>query len=197
MKQDIKEGLLSQEYLKKLLYYSPDTGVFTWKERPVSMFSHCQDPQHQRHAWNTRFSEKKAGCKRTPKESKTSYLAIGISLNGKCRLYFAHRLAILYTDGHLPLEQVDHIDGNGLNNRRNNLREVSDGENKKNKPIYSTNTSGAVGVFWNKPAQKWQAQIQINGKHISGGYFTNKEDAIARRKQMEIEYNFHKNHGRE
>jgi hypothetical protein len=190
------EEVLTQKYLKKILHYDPSSGLFTWLERPVSMFKHCKNPQGYCNNWNSRFANQEAGCIWTQKESKTSYLKIGITLNKKTKRYRAHRLAILYTDGHLPPEQVDHIDGNGLNNRRNNLREVSDGENNKNMPIQSNNKSGTVGVYWNKAAQKWQVQIKANGKRIHGGLFINKEDAVKKRKAMEIKYNFHKNHGR-
>lgn len=147
-------------------------------------------------SWNSRCANKEAGSIWTQKESKTSYLRIKISLNGKAKNYKAHRLAILYTDGHFPPEAVDHIDGNGLNNRRINLRKASEQENHKNMPMYSNNKSGAVGVHWHKPAQKWQVSISVNGKRIHGGYFLDKNDAIQKRKQMEIEYGFHANHGR-
>lgn len=63
-------------------------------------------------------------------------------------------------------------------------------------PIQSNNTSGTVGIAWNKVCEKWQAQICIDGKNIHGGLFTDKKDAIKKRKQLEKEYGFHKNHGR-
>lgn len=186
---------LSQKFLKKIIHYDPDTGIFIWIRRPVSIFG-GKDPQRMCNIWNLRFAETEAGTIWTPEKHKTSYLRIRITFNGKTKLYLAHRLAILYTAGHSPPEQVDHIDGNGLNNRRDNLRKVSNQENHKNCPMQSNNTSGTVGVCWHKVSQKWQSQIKVDGKNIHGGSFTNKDDAIAKRKQMEIEYGFHKNHGR-
>lgn len=196
MKTIIKEELLSQNYLKKILHYNAVTGVFTWKARSVSMFKPGKYQLRSCNIWNTKNANKEAGCIWTPKNRKTSYLIIQITLNGKKKLYLAHRLAILYTEGHFPPEQVDHIDGNGRNNRRNNLREVSALENNKNMPMQTNNTSGCTGVSWDKATQKWQVQISINGKRIYGGLFTDKNDAIAKRKQMEIEHGYHINHGR-
>lgn len=192
-----KESLLSQDYLKKIMNYNPLTGVFTWLERPVELFNPGKSQRRICNTWNSRYANKNAGHIWTPKEAKTSYLSICFSLNGKTNLYLAHRLAILFTDGNFPAESVDHIDGNGLNNARINLREVTALENHKNYPMSSNNTSGCVGVCWHKRDQKWMVSICINEKRIHGGCFADKEDAIARRKKMEIEYNFHINHGRE
>lgn len=187
---------MTQKDLKRLLDYSESTGIFTWIERPLSAFAHCKCPIRACNIWNTRFTGTEAGTKLTTKIGKTSYIAIGISLDKKRKLYYAHRLAILYTDGHFPKKQVDHIDGNGLNNRRINLRKVLSQENCKNRPMRSDNTSGYTGVYWSKACEKWQVYIRANGKNIHGGYFTEKEDAIQKRKELEVEHGYHKNHGR-
>lgn len=74
---------------------------------------------------------------------------------------------------------VDHIDGNGLNNCRDNLRICTNSENVKNRKIQINNTSGYKGVTWHKREQKWRAQIQMNNKQIQLGSFDNPEDAYA------------------
>lgn len=82
----------------------------------------------------------------------------------------------------------DHIDGNRLNNTRNNLRFVTPRENTVNRGISKNNTSGYTGVYWYKRDKKWRAAIRVKGEDIHLGYFLNKEDAIAARKQAEIKY---------
>lgn len=66
---------------------------------------------------------------------------------------------------------VDHINGNRLDNRKSNLRVCTRAENLKNSSIRSDNSSGYKGVSFFKPIKKWRAYIGVNGKHIPLGYF--------------------------
>lgn len=59
--------------------------------------------------------------------------------------------------------QVDHKNGNGLDNRRDNLRLCNNSQNHCNIPKGARNTSGYKGVTWHKHKQRWQAQIQVKG----------------------------------
>ncbi len=68
-------------------------------------------------------------------------------------------------------KEIDHRDGNGLNNQRSNLRFCTHAENMRNRNIQKNNTSGYKGVSWNKNARKWQAVIKYNGTHIYLGLF--------------------------
>ena len=79
--------------------------------------------------------------------------------------------------GKQPGYQIDHIDGNGLNNQRHNLRFVTAAQNAANTNPYRTNTSGYKGVMWRKYLNKWEVRIKVNGKRISLGYYTDKEAA--------------------
>lgn len=88
---------------------------------------------------------------------------------------FLHRLLICADNGQV----VDHIDGDGLNNRRSNLRIATQAENLRNCRKPSTNTSGVKGVHWCKRNKKWQAQIKDNGKSKYLGLFASLEDAGA------------------
>lgn len=186
---------LTQETLKELLHYDSLSGIFTWLERPLSMFNSCKQPEGKCKEWNSRYAGIKAGHKH--KNGNNFYIKISITLNKDKRVYGAHRLAFLYADGSLPVEEVDHINGDGVDNRLVNLRKVSHQDNLKNQSISSHNTSGYTGVYWSKQHKKWYSAIMVSGKRIHGGYFNNKAEAITRRKELDIQYNFHENHGRE
>ena len=83
---------------------------------------------------------------------------------------------------------VDHINRNPLDNRRDNLRVCTQHENIFNTSMQCNNTSGVIGVTWDKSRNKWIAQIQINGKNKHLGRYNTKEEAIEARRQAEIEY---------
>lgn len=82
----------------------------------------------------------------------------------------------------------DHIDGNGLNNTRENIRFIYQNDNCKNRSLSSNNRSGCSGVSWSKDKRKWRACITINRKNIHLGYFSDKEEAISARQQAESKY---------
>ena len=77
----------------------------------------------------------------------------------------------------LKNELVDHINGDGLDNRRDNLRVASPSENSRNQRRKSSNKSGFKGVCWHKYTKKWTARITVEGKQKSLGYFDTPEDA--------------------
>lgn len=80
-----------------------------------------------------------------------------------------------------PGQEVDHINGDRLDNRKSNLRICNHKENMHNVKKLCTNTSGYKGVSWNKSRKKWIAQIVANGKQIYLGQFSNIEDAYKTR----------------
>ena len=109
-------------------------------------------------------------------------------------LYFLHRLIFLMHHGYLPKE-IDHIDGNPSNNNIYNLRKCTRRENQHNSKMRKDNTSGTKGVYWNKTAKKWQAQINIEGKCKYLGLFDNLLDAdckvISARNKLHGEFACH------
>jgi len=72
---------------------------------------------------------------------------------------------------------IDHINGNGLDNRRENLRLAGRGQNQCNRGKQSNNTSGFKGVTWHKNLNKWEAGISISGKRYHVGFYKTPEAA--------------------
>lgn len=119
--------------------------------------------------------------------------------------YYAHRL--LYINGRrkkerlhrvilakklerelLSTELVDHIDGNGLNNKRDNLRLANHSQNNWNTKRRIDNTVGHKGISLDKESGKYKVRIQFNGKRKVIGRYKSLEDAIKARQDAENLY---------
>lgn len=97
----------------------------------------------------------------------TGYACRFLNENGKTSCVLMRREIInVKNDYH-----VDHIDGNGLNNLKENLRICSHQQNQQNKRKSKNNTSGFKGVYWNKEKQKWVSRITVLKRRIFLGYF--------------------------
>jgi len=164
---------ISQEELKALVSYDPETGDFTFKYRDRSYFT--DDLSH--FLWNKKWAGKVAGRI----ESKgCGYQRKILCLNGyQCK---AHRAAWLYMTGQNPPAQIDHKNQNATDNRWENLRDAK-GLNQKNKSMQRNNKSGFTGVSWSKITNKWMARMWINEagkkKYKVFGHFENINDAAA------------------
>ena len=109
----------------------------------------------------------------------------GYVLHSTCKnKAFLHRLLTNCPDDMM----VDHINRDPLDNRKSNLRIVSNQQNSMNKGPQKRNTSGHKGVSWDKKRNKWYAYITVNYKLINLGRFSILEDAIEARKRAEIKY---------
>jgi len=152
--------LITQNRLKDLLTYDPDTGVFI----------------------------RNAKFRNLPKGGAVGCVGAGgymqCSLDG--RMYKMHRLAWLYIYGRWPNDQIDHINHNVTDNRIRNLREVSCAENHQNRARRTKNSSGYLGVGWHKRDKRWQAHIEVNGKRHHLGYYSDLDAAMSARKIAEI-----------
>ena len=82
----------------------------------------------------------------------------------------------------------DHIDGNKLNNVRENMRFITQQNNTRNRTLRSKNKSGRIGVVWSKRDNKWRAKIKTDGKEIHLGSFSKLEDAVKAREDAEEKY---------
>lgn len=100
---------------------------------------------------------------------------IRMRVNG--RPYKAHRLAWLYMYGSWPKDQIDHIDGNGMNNKLSNLREASRVQNNHNSLAKSRKYNLPRGVSAVPKSKRFRAQISIGNRKKSLGTFKTPEDA--------------------
>ena len=119
---------LTQNRLKELLHYDPETGIFTW-----------------------RVSRRGAKSGSVAGVHDNGYIRIKIDYE----LYLAHRLTFLYMEGYFPEYHVDHKNRIRDDNRWSNLRHVSRQCNQRNASIAKDNTSGITGVCWHKNNKKW------------------------------------------
>lgn len=98
---------------------------------------------------------------------------------------YAHRLIFIWHYGFLPKE-IDHINGNSLDNRIENLREATHLQNGKNLNLRKSNSIGISGVRWDAQRNKWHSSITVDGTKKHLGRFASLNDAIEKRKKAEI-----------
>jgi hypothetical protein len=147
----------SQEELRDLFDYDHKTGNLIWR---IHRNSHAG-------------KIKPGDVAGTP--GSNGYLVIGVN---RMR-YAAHRLVWLWHHGALPRHQLDHINGIRSDNRIENLREATAGENRQNMKDRANNT-GLRGVYFNsRPGRvkRYSASIAVNGKSRCLGYFLTKDEA--------------------
>ena len=152
---------LTQERLKQVFHYDPETGIFTriLRTGPTG----------------------RPGDVMAPRASNKGYVRFSVDHH----LHFAQRLAWLYMTGKWPEHDIDHKDRNPANNRWLNLREATFKQNRENLGLNSNNTSGFRGVSWFRPTGKWWARIGHNGKRVSLGHYKDLLSAVAARMAAE------------
>jgi len=146
---------LIQELVQHLFDYNPETGILKWI-----------NPTGHRIKRNDVICTMEHGYYR-------------VWLYGK--RYKVHRIIWLYMYGYLPENDIDHIDRDRKNNKLNNLREVSRQCNMRNVGLQTNNKSGVVGVSFVKKSFNWYANIMINKKTYSLGYYADYIEAACAR----------------
>ena len=146
---------ITQVRLHKLFSYELETGALIWREDGV-----CGRGR----------TVKRAGTEAGTIRTSSRYRAI--NLDGVPRL--AHRLVWLYVYGTWPTNHIDHINGNCLDNRLANLRDVTRSVNLQNMrhAMSSKKHTDLIGAMWHASTRKWRALIKVNGKQVSLGYFS-------------------------
>ena len=170
-----REEMITQKEIKEIASYDKETGIFTRLTRPCNSVNIGDELGYL-------------------KKCKSGLMYLSTEYKG--HQYLLHRLAFLDVDGKFPDGDVDHKDGNGLNNKWNNLRVVDAIENGKNRKLNHNNESGYQGVSFYNLTKKWRAAISVDGKKKHLGYFDTFEEAKERRVIAEKEFNYHENHGR-
>lgn len=111
------------------------------------------------------------------------YAKRNIVVGGKRNLLRMHREILNAPDG----LSIDHINGDGLDNRRENLRACTTSENQRNRGEQRNGTSGFKGVSWRKKDKGWRAQLWHLGKAIWLGCYKTKEEAALAYNKKAIE----------
>ena len=149
---------VTKSHLDEVLFYDMETGIF-----------------YARRNGSKRKSGNPVGGVRGD-----GYLRINLTCNGKSKNYPAHRLAWLHVYGYMPDSIIDHINGNKLDNRIENLRISDCSKNAintkriKHEGLYQD----GIGASFHKARGMWRASIRRNGKCHHIGHFNEKDDAL-------------------
>jgi len=163
-------GDLTAQRLRELLDYAPGTGAFTWRPRPTEMF---RGPRAGP-IWHTRYCGKRAGHV----NRIVGYESIRIF----DRSYWSHRLAWLHVYGEWPVGEVDHINGDRLDNRIANLRACDrqvNAQNMRRRPKDDGVLLGVHRVVTRNLSKPFTAKIYVSGRSHHLGYFATEAQAHA------------------
>lgn len=156
--------MLTQERLKTLVSYDPETGVFS------NLVARPNLPFGAHVGWASGNGYRSA------------------SIDGVT--YRLNRLAWLYMTGEWPPEgyMVDHANRDRTDDRWANLRLANPSQNSANAQLSKRNSSGHKGIYWYARHGKWNAQIRVNRRLLSLGYFNTIDAAVSARKAAEQRY---------
>lgn len=163
--------MLSASELKTLFDLDELTGILSWKVRPSAS---------ARADLTAGYFHKASGY---------------FKVTCRQRVYPVHRVVWALIHGEWPLDQIDHINGDRSDNRPENLRDVTNSENRKNCGLYRRNKSGVSGVRWRENRSRWEVSIRDKGSLKYLGLFRDFDEAVEVRREAQAKLNFHPNHG--
>lgn len=158
---------LTQEQVRGLFSYDPDSGVLRWKKPRYGPDRSVAGVRHS-----------------------GGYLSVGINYQH----YLVHRVIWLYVHGEHPPE-IDHLNGIRNDNRLVNLRACPRTQNQQNAKLRKDNQAGIPGVNYNARVSRWQVRIQHDNVRYFIGLFERLEDAVAARKAAQETLKFGPNCG--
>ncbi len=154
---------ITQNYLKTLFEYDQKTGNLIW------------------------LKNKRQKTKGKIAGSLGSKGHVEIKIDGI--KYQAHRLVWLYLNGNFPTNQIDHINRIKSDNRIENLREVTNSENKQNIDKPRGYSNPYMGVYFHKKRKKWRSKITKEGVQYELGFFDTPE--LAKKAYLDAKKELH------
>lgn len=150
----------TREQILERVSYDEVTGLLTWRDRPRDHFA----TERGWKSFRTQCAGKIASA--TTVMGPNTYRVIRIDN----KLYLQHRLVWLIVTGDWPVNLLDHRNGDGLNNRPENLREATAQQNQANRAYGKRTASGLKGAYSLKNG-RYTSKIALNGKYKNLGCF--------------------------
>jgi len=184
---------MTQDFVRSLLDYDPETGIFRWRRREPDLFKdvivHINGDRTDNSTANLRLTTAQGDCFRWNAQF-AGKVAGTTNTNGYRRIKFfdsfylsEHTAAWLWVYGEYLPGKLDHINGIKADNRIANLRRCTHSQNLVNRPA-PKNKSGELGIYWEPKRGTWKVTIRHQNQLIWGGRFRDKAEAIAKRDEL-------------